>query len=109
MLVRAAHEAHLLCTCTHWGAHELQKGNIGRYLGDLARLIARVAHNSDGQRGAPKTSASVRSAAVPSPRALHAPAPLGIKVGPLGHCMPFFGDLGAKYTLTSVLFRLGGP
>ena len=32
-LVRAAHQAHLLCTCTHWGAPELRKRNIGRYLG----------------------------------------------------------------------------
>ena len=91
------------------GALELQKGNIGRYLGGLARLIARVAHNGDGQRAALKTSASARGAAAPRPRALHALACLGIKVGTLGHCMPFFGGAGARYTLTSVLFRLGGP
>ena len=50
MLVRAAHEAHLLCTCTHWGAPELQKYHIRRHLSGLASLTTRVAQNGDGQR-----------------------------------------------------------
>ena len=45
MLVRAAHQAHLLCLCTHWGAPELQKGHNRRNLNGLASLITRVAHN----------------------------------------------------------------
>ena len=49
-LVRAAHSAHLLCTCTHWGAPELQKGHIRRHLSGLASLTTRVAQDGDGQR-----------------------------------------------------------
>ena len=50
MLVRAAHEAHLLCTCTHWGAPGLQEGHIRRHLSGLASLTTRVAQDGDGQR-----------------------------------------------------------
>ena len=49
-LVRAAHQAHLQCTCTHWGAPGLQKGHIRRHLSGLARLTTRVAQDGDGQR-----------------------------------------------------------
>ena len=51
-LVRAAHQAHLLCTCTHWGAPGLQKDRIGRYLSCLACLTTRVNQDRDGQRKA---------------------------------------------------------
>ena len=54
-LVRAAHQAHLPCTCTHRGAPELQKCHIRRHLGGLASLTTRVAHNEDAQRAAQKT------------------------------------------------------
>ena len=49
-LVRAAHQAHLQCTCTHWGAPELQKCHIRCYLSGLASLTTRVAQDGDGQR-----------------------------------------------------------
>ena len=52
MLVRAAHEAHLLCTCTHWGAPELQKDRIRRYLSGIACLTTRVDQDRNGQRKA---------------------------------------------------------
>ena len=51
-LVRTAHQAHLLCICTHWGAPGLQKDRIGRYLGGIACLTTRVNQNRDGQRKA---------------------------------------------------------
>ena len=54
-LVRAAHQAHLLCTCSHWGAPELQKCHIRRHSSGLASLTTRVAHNEDAQRAAQKT------------------------------------------------------
>ena len=52
MLVRAAHKAHLLCRCTHWGAPELHKCHNRRKLDGLASLITRVAHNRHTQRAA---------------------------------------------------------
>ena len=54
-LVRAAHQAHLQCTCTHWGAPELQKCHIRLHLSGPASLTTRVAHNEDAQRAAQKT------------------------------------------------------
>ena len=51
-LVRAAHQAHLLCICTHWGAPELQKDRIRRYLSGIACLTTRVNQDRDGQRKA---------------------------------------------------------
>ena len=51
-LVRAAHQAHLQCTCTHWGAPELQKGHNRHNLNGIASLITRVAHNRHTQRAA---------------------------------------------------------
>ena len=54
-LVRAAHQAHLLCTCGHWGAPELQKCYIRRHSSGLASLTTRVAHNEDAPRAAQKT------------------------------------------------------
>ena len=52
MLVRAAHQAHLLCPWTHWGAPELQKGHNRHNLNGIASLITRVAHNRHTQRAA---------------------------------------------------------
>ena len=54
-LVRAAHQAHLLCTCSHWGAPELQKCHIRRHSSGLASPTTRVAHNEDAPRAAQKT------------------------------------------------------
>ena len=50
-----SYQAHLLCTCTHWEAPELQKCHIRRHLSGLNSLTTRVAHNEDAQRAAQKT------------------------------------------------------